>query len=78
MHEIIIPTILLIMSHILAECAENIGRCMDIFLHIITFTRAMSSSTYLAPRYNSLLQRTRCFRGQIFMKYGTMTLVMDL
>jgi hypothetical protein len=43
-------TIFLIMPHRFTECAVNVGRCLDIFLHVITFARAMSISTYLAPR----------------------------
>jgi hypothetical protein len=68
MHEVISPTILLIMPHIFAECTINIGRCLDIFLHIITFTRAMFGSAYLTPWYSSLLQGVRGSIGQVFIK----------
>jgi hypothetical protein len=38
------------MPHKFTECAVKIGRCLDIFLHVVAFTRAMPISTYLAPR----------------------------
>jgi hypothetical protein len=60
MHEIVTPIILLVMPHRFTECAVNIGTCLDIILHIITFSRVMSSSTYLTQGYNNLLQRIRC------------------
>jgi hypothetical protein len=78
MDEFISPTILLIMPHRFAECTIKIGRCLDIFLHIITFTRAMHGFAYLAPWYSSLLQGVRGSRGQVLIKQGTMIFVMSL
>jgi hypothetical protein len=78
MHEVINPTILLIIPHRFEEFTIKVGGCLDIFLHIITFTRAMSGSTYLSPWYINLLQMIRGSIGQVFIKQGTILFVMAL
>jgi hypothetical protein len=49
MHEVISPTIPIIMPHRLTECEIQICGCLNIFLHVIALTRAMSILAYLAP-----------------------------
>jgi hypothetical protein len=50
MHEIVSPTIPIIMSYRLIECTVQICRCLNILLHVVALTREMSVSAYFAPR----------------------------
>jgi hypothetical protein len=50
MHEIVSPTIHVIVSYILTERAMKICRCLNILLHVVSLTRVMFFFAYLAPR----------------------------